>query len=265
MANKTNRYQLILERIFAEKYSEGATEVSFNRSDIESAAAEIGINLPKNLGDLIYSFRYRVSLPESIRSRTPEGSEWIIRPAGRGRYLLVSVPQVSVIPSPILAEVKLPDSTPGVINKYALSDEQSLLAKIRYNRLIDIFTSLTCYSLQNHLRTTVEGIGQVETDEIYVGIDRRGAHYIIPVQAKGGKEKVGIVQIEQDFAICAEKFPGLIPKPIAAQFIREDLIALFEFTRTAEGIRVAGEKHYHLVSPDDLTSEDLFEYQRVTS
>lgn len=30
--------------------------------------------------------------------------------------------------------VKVPDSTPGLIVKYALSDEQALLAKARYNR-----------------------------------------------------------------------------------------------------------------------------------
>ncbi len=65
-----------------------------------------------------------------------------------------------------------------------MNDEQALLAKIRYNRLIDIFTGITCYSLQNHLRTTVPNIGQVEIDEIYIGIDKRGAHYILPAQAK---------------------------------------------------------------------------------
>ena len=54
-----------------------------------------------------------------------------------------------------------------------MNDEQALLAKIRYNRLIDIFTGITCYSLQNHLRTTVPNIGQVEIDEIYIGIDKR--------------------------------------------------------------------------------------------
>ena len=41
-------------------------------------------------------------------------------------------------------------------------------------------------ALQNHLRTTVAGMGQVETDEIYVGVDRSGSHYVVPVQAKGG-------------------------------------------------------------------------------
>jgi len=142
-----------------------------------------------------------------------------------------------------------------------LGDEQSLLAKVRYNRLIDIFTGVTCYSLQNHLRTTVPNIGQVETDEIYIGIDRRGAHYIFPVQAKGKKDKLGVVQIEQDFALCADKFPSLICRPIAAQLMDDDLIALFEFEEGENGVRLSSEKHYRLVPSGGITSDDLDIYR----
>ncbi len=59
----------------------------------------------------------------------------------------------------MLSETKIPDSTPGIVMMYALSDEQALLARLRYNRLIDIFTAVTCYSLQNHLRTAVPNVG----------------------------------------------------------------------------------------------------------
>jgi hypothetical protein len=104
-------------------------------------------------------------------------------------------------------------------------------------------------------------MGQVETDEIYIGIDKRGAHYVIPVQAKGGTDKIGIVQIEQDLAVCETKFPGLICRSIAAQFMEEDLIALFECERTEDGIRVSTEKHYRLVDPDNLTAEELESYR----
>lgn len=51
-----------------------------------------------------------------------------------------------------------------------MSDEQALLAKVRYSRLVDIFLGIAAYSLQNHLRTSVVGIGQIEMDELYVGI-----------------------------------------------------------------------------------------------
>jgi hypothetical protein len=112
------------------------------------------------------------------------------------------------------------------------------------------------------LRTSVPHLGQVETDEIYIGLDRRGAHYVFPVQAKGGKDKLGIVQIEQDFALCKEKFSSLICRPIALQFVDENVIAMFEFEETDKGIGVSTERHYRLVSPEEMTERDLEEYRK---
>jgi hypothetical protein len=161
----------------------------------------------------------------------------------------------------MLIETKVPDSTPGVIEMYALSDEQALLAKLRYNRLIDIFTGVACYPLQSHLRTTVASVGQVETDEVYVGVDRKGVHYVFPIQAKGGDDRLSTVQVEQDITMCAEKFAGLVCRPIAAQFMAGKLIALFELAPTETGIAVASEKHYRLVPPDALSPEELRQYR----
>ena len=258
---RVNRYTQIIERIFLEHYQEGAQEVCFEREDIVRVANDLRIDLPKNLGDLIYSFRYRGTLPETVRNYAPAGREWIIRPAGRARYCFTARVLATIVPSQLLAETKIPDATPGIIGMYALNDEQALLAKLRYNRLVDIFTGVTCYSLQNHLRTTVPNIGQVETDEIYVGVDKRGAHYILPVQAKGGKDTLSIVQIEQDYALCANKFPQLICRPIAAQFVKDDLIALFAFETGTNGIAISTEKHYRLVPSANLTAADLENYR----
>ncbi len=258
---KKNRYSQIIEAIFFKGYREGDSKFSFKRSDINRAAEKLGVKLPKNLGDILYSFRYRAPLPKSISEKAPEGYEWIIRSTGRGRYCFVLSTMTHVIPSDLLVVTKILDATPGVINKYALNDEQALLAKLRYNRLIDIFTGLTCYSLQSHLRTTAPGVGQVETDEIYIGVDKRGAHYILPVQAKGRTDKMGVVQIEQDFAICEAKFPDLIHRPIAAQFMPNDAIAMFEFENTENGVAISSEKHYRLVPPADLSPEELKKYK----
>ncbi|MBI3153570.1 MAG: endonuclease [Chloroflexi bacterium] len=257
---ESNRYAKILEAIFSKRFKKGIAEIEFERSEFSKVADQLGIVLPKNLGDVLYSFRYRTNLPKSITSKAPKGFEWIIRPAGKGKYKLALARQSNIIPSSILAETKIPDATPGIISAYSMNDEQSLLAKLRYNRLIDIFTGVTCYSLQNHLRTTLRDGSQVETDEIYIGLDKRGAHYVMPVQAKGGKDRIGVVQIEQDFELCSMKFPRLICRPIAAQFIENNLIALFEFEQSKDGIKVASEKHYRLVKPDELSPEELESY-----
>ena len=227
MANGRNRYSALIEDIFNQHYHEGDKEVAFERDDLIRTAQKLEIKLPKNLGDILYSFRYRANLPPSICQRAPERLEWVIRPTGQAKYKFSLTSMPRIIPNTVLAETKIPNATPGIIEKYAFNDEQALLAKLRYNRLVDIFSGVTCYSLQNHLRTTVPDMGQVETDEIYVGIDQRGAQYVFPVQAKGGTDQLGIVQIEQDFALCAVKFPDLICRPIAAQFIEGNSIALF--------------------------------------
>lgn len=258
-----NRYSRLIERIFLTKYRSGAEKVEFERTDIERAAKILRIRLPKNLGDLIYSFRYRAALPEAIRRTAVVGSEWIIEPAGRGKYRFALGATAKISPNSALVETKIPDATPGVIARYALTDEQALLARLRYNRLVDIFAGVTCYSLQSHLRTTVVELGQVETDEVYIGVDRRGAHYVFPIQVKRGKDTLSAVQIRQDIAMCRTKWPSLICRPIAAQYMGEDFIAMFELEQTGDGeLKILTEKHYRLVSPDALSPEELESYRR---
>ncbi len=62
--------------------------------------------------------------------------------------------------------------------------------------------------------------------------------------------------------MCASKFPNLICRPVAAQFMREDLIALFEFERQASGIAVTTERHHRLVDPEEIDADDLETYKR---
>ena len=239
--------------------------MEFEREDIVAAASALNIPIPKNVGDVVYSFRYRAELPPDILAEAPEGKTWIIRPAGKSRYRFDLVNDVPLTPNENLAVTKVPDATPGIITRYAFSDEQAVLARVRYNRLIDIFLGIACYSLQNHLRTNVKELGQIEIDEIYVGINKRGVHYAIPVQAKGGNDRLNRIQIEQDMAFCLDKFPSLICRPIGAQLVEEDLIALFEFEEDGDDINIVSETHYRLVSPDAVTIEDLLKYQQRLS
>lgn len=256
-----NRYEQIIDRLFFGNYEPGSREVTFERDEIPAIAKKLKIKLPKNLGDVIYSFRYRVELPQKIAILAGKEEEWTIKPAGKGRYRFLLARKVRLLPNQNLARIKILEATPGIIARYALSDEQALLARLRYNRLIDTFLGITCYSLQNHLRTTAVDLGQLETDEVYIGLDRRGAHYVVPVQAKGGRDRMSVVQIEQDIAMCREKFAALVCRPVGAQFISDEVICLFEFDIGNEGVAVRNERHYQLVSPDRLSAEELKRYQ----
>lgn len=261
MANETNRYRALIERIFFDHYSAGATSLDFTRREIKGAAEKLRIVLPDNLGDVIYSFRFRTALPEAVVATQPDGREWVIELAGRARYRFSLVTVNRIVPRDDLVRIDIPDATPEIIGQYALDDEQALLAIVRYNRLIDTFLGLTTYSLQNHLRTTVKGMGQIEIDELYVGLDKRGCHFVIPVRAKGGRDQIGLVQTTQDIRFVEQKFPGIRCRAIAAQFMDDRTIALFELTLQEDEVRVVEERHYRLVPAKQLKPEAIRDYR----
>lgn len=126
----TSRYARIIESIFLKHYKRRARSIPFTREEIVKTARSLKIDLPKNLGDVVYSFRYRAPLPKTVRDKAPRGKEWIIRPAGKSKYCFVAIAKATIAPNRTLAVTKVPDSTPGVIAMYALSDEQALLAKL---------------------------------------------------------------------------------------------------------------------------------------
>ena len=246
------KYDDIISGIFFDRYEAGATSVRFERNDLATKAHQLEIAIPKNLGDIIYTYKYRKRLPQEIINTAPESFYWRIKNVGTAQYEFVLTQGSEFVEiDTMLATIKIPDGTPSIVKKYSISDEQALLAIVRYNRLIDIFLGVTCYSLQNHLRTTVTGIGQVETDEIYVGIDKAGQQYIIPVQAKGGTDKL---------ALCAEKYPELICRSIACQFVTRDIVAMFEFAIEEQRIVKVNERHYKIVEATEISGDDLRAY-----
>lgn len=260
-ARGANRYQVLIERIFFEHWTKPATQFEFERKEIEKFADELDIELPDNQGDLIYYFRFRSALPDKILATQRDGMEWIIEGAGKSRYRFRLSRVTRIAPNPNLVSIGIPDSTPEIIRAYALDDEQALLAIVRYNRLIDTFLGLTTYGLQNHLRTTVKGIGQIEIDELYIGLDKHGCHYAIPVQAKGGKDQIGVVQTGQDIAFATEKFPGVRCRPVAVQFMRNDIVAMFELTIDDGEVKVVEERHYKLLPADKLDQTAIKTYR----
>lgn len=227
----------------AEDYS-----LKFTRECMRKAATKREVDIPKNLGDVIYTFRYRRPLPQQIVDLAPEGKEWLIDGNGLGRYQARLIKLVRLTPNPELEVINVPDDTSPFHRRKDCDDEQFMLAKIRDSRLIAIFLGLTTWSRQNHLRTTVKGIGQIEIDEIYTAIDKHGVEYVVPVQAKGHNDKHSIVQTRQDIAYCQQNFPDHTCIPVSAQFMGNGTVALFRLNSEADDIQVEEELHYRLVT-----------------
>ena len=84
---------------------------------------------------------------------------------------------------------------------------------------------------------------------------------MIPVQAKGGKDHIGIVQTTQDIRFVDQRFPGMRCRAIAAQFMEDRVIALFELTLQDTEIRVAEERHYRLIPSEKLNRDAVRDYR----
>jgi len=104
-------------------------------------------------------------------------------------------------------------------------------------------------------------VGQIEIDELYIGLDKYGCHYVIPVQAKGGTDQISAVQTSQDIAWCSQKYPLLRCRAISAQFVTSDQIALFELKVESDTLKVVEERHYKLVPAGDLDANEIVSYR----
>lgn len=262
-----SRYDRIIEAIFFANRKKKASRVEFGREECVQASEKLGIPRIKNLGDIMYSYRFRRDLPQSIRDTAPRGCEWIILGTGVAHYEFRLAKKAKIEPAANRKCVKIPDATPEIVKMYMPSrDEQALLTRVRYNRVIDLFTGLTCYSVQNHLRTSVEDVGQIEVDEIYFGVSRSGAHFVLPCQAKSPGDKFGLAQVLQDMKLCAERYPIAICRPIAMQFRDEESFALLELDVEEKGDKLAlvvvDERHFRFVRKEDISDDELQKYVR---
>ena len=224
--------------------------VQFSMDDIREAIKEVARKKPnygeKNVADVRYQYTSgRRSLPKEIDRLGP----WMIMGTGKGSYAFVRVKEsLDVSISADLNEILIPDATPEIVVEYAGRDEQGLLAKLRYNRLLDIFLGITCYHLQNHWRTTVNKV-QREIDDLYVGIDVDGRQYVMPVEAKSRKDRVSKTQIVQMVEFAGQRYPRLIIRPIGIQEITDKDIVLILFTpgKSPDDIKIKEMRRYKLV------------------
>jgi hypothetical protein len=250
--NGWNKYRKILKKVFLDARAaakSGMDDVPFSSSDISTAQAALNLS-GGNPYDFKYNSKGRGGLDAAIVETAPVGMEWRIVSISKGNYVFRLSPAGSNIfelnsmkPVPIL------DCAPAIVERYALTDEQALLARIRYNSLIGIFSGKVVYSLQTHWTTSDPGgSGQIEVDEIYIGLGEDGRHFSIPVEAKrrGKSEKITSDQILSNYRLCLSKMPETNVLPLAAKQIDEHTVALLEFNveLTTETVSLKREIHY---------------------
>ncbi|MEK7678158.1 MAG: endonuclease [Verrucomicrobiota bacterium] len=245
-----NRDQ-VMQQVFEKNYVPGAAEVPFTMDQIREAivaVAKIRLGYKENnVADVRYQYTSgRRVLPESIKKLGP----WMIVGRGKAQYAFVKLatsPEIRIQDD--LLTVWLPNATPEIVLEYAGTDEQGLLAKVHYNRLLDLFLQITCYHLQNHWRTSIKNKGQCEIDDLYVGLNINGKQFVIPVEAKCANENLSKTQVVQIIDFARERYPKLIIRPVGVQEMKDGSLVLIEFAPAAH--------------PDEIKIKELRRYKLV--
>ena len=237
-------YDRVIILVFERLHTGHEDEVSlpFAKSDVERAISDLELKI-KNVPDIVYTYRSgRSLLPQAILTC----GNWAIEGAGKGKYAFVKLTRSPYMDIPTDVEIThILDATPQLVLKYQGTDEQGLLARIRYNRLVDTFTSLTTYHIQGHFRTTVSNVGQVEIDDLYIGIDTDGHGFVLPIEAKSGslKDQLGVVQITQMVKFTRQRFPDLTIRPIGVKIMPDESYMFLEFNNSDDPNLIATKRY----------------------
>ncbi|NPV70792.1 MAG: hypothetical protein HPY55_09130 [Firmicutes bacterium] len=222
------RYDEIMVDVFFKHYRPGLSYLRFTKDELAEASEKRGYTI-RNVPDIIYTYRVRRLLPEKIVAL----GHWAIEPCGRGQYAfrLLRNPPRFEIRFGDYEPVAILNAIPEVVEGLLRRDEQSLLTRVLYNRLVDIFTGLTCYHIENHYRSFVKDSGEVEVDAIYVGIDRKGTLHILPIEAKSQQdsEMIGRVQVSHMAKLARQDFSSMRRRVLAIKDLPDGTIAVVEF------------------------------------
>ena len=229
-SSHANKYDQLLAAIFKRKWNSSLAEVPFTKDEVMDAASELGLRL-KNLADVIYTYRSRRPMPKEILGT----GNWVIAARGSGLYAFVKIRGDTTVAIPdSLKTYSIPYAVPEIVAHNLARDEQGMLTIIRYNRLLDVFTGLACFHLQSHIRTQLSDHGQVEIDELYVGVDKDGQGFVLPVEAKEEGERLGLDKAVALTLFARARFPKLICRPIGIMRRALHLFDCVEFEPAGE-------------------------------
>jgi len=226
--NQSPDYDKVIREVFLRHYRKGATYLKFGKDELAEACGKHGITV-RDILDIIYTYRARRVLPARILAT----GHWAIEPAGRGAYAfrLLRNPPHFEIQFREYAPVDIYNAIPEVVEGLLQQDEQSLLTRVLYNRLVDIFTGLTCFHIQNHYRSFVAGMGEVELDALYVGVDKTGALFVLPIEAKNQAESemISRIQVSRMAKLVRQDFVDLRRRILAVKAVADGTIGVVEF------------------------------------
>jgi hypothetical protein len=233
--SKYDRIAVYLFRRLIDGMTTVPNELSFSQEDVRlamrQAVADGVIDAEvANVPDVKYTFDARRELPAEVEQCGP--ITWLQR--GKGLYKFrrtrrKNIIDFSQLPEPTV-EIAIDQTTP-FISALLGNDEQAVFTRVRNIDLLSTVLGFKAWPIQGHHRTSVS-YGQVEVDEVQAGIDRDGAHTIVPISGKGGQDKLSWSQALNLNTYAAEKppMPGLKVRSIGLWRDHLNTVWIIEFS-----------------------------------
>ena len=243
-----NKYDRLLASIFKTKWKTSLNEIPFSKDEVIDLAVKLNLRI-KNLADVIYTYRSRRQMPPEIQKT----GNWVIAAKGSGLYAFLKIVGETTVTIPESLKVyQITYAVPEIVAQNLARDEQGMLTIVRYNRILDVFSGLACFHLQSHIRTHIPKHGQVEIDELYVGVDKDGQGFVLPVEAKEQNERLGLDKAVALTLFARERFPKLICRPMGIVRRGVHLFDCIEFEPSDELSKVAvvEMRRYQLVAEE---------------
>src|SRR2546423_2980 len=107
-SSKGSVYGDAIRTVFFKGYVKGINRFIFNRRELLEAMRSRGLLMPKsseeeiakNIGDIVYTFRFRKAFPKEILETAPTGKMWILLGVGDARYEFRLITTPSLAPDP---------------------------------------------------------------------------------------------------------------------------------------------------------------------
>ena len=150
------------------------------------------------------------------------------------------------------------DVTPRAVLEHVIGADEVLLARVRHNKLIERLFECTAHSLHTNLTCRTSTFGEVTVGEVYHAVNKRGAEFVVAVQAKTTSPKFCPDQAKMNLVVCEKLFPDLTPHFVHVElehFSWGDVVVMYSLRHNKRGIQFDDEGHYRLVSSETVTSE----------
>jgi hypothetical protein len=252
--NNSRVYVPILVDIFQRKYQDGDEIVQFTLDEVRETAERLDMKI-RNPSDLVYRMKSRTKLPSEILDK----GFTIIKIVKKGVYQF-QLGESTIVDLTKENVIQIQDTTPVAVRRFLeekLSeiDEQGLLTIVHYCDLLSHFTGLKIYRLKSHVRKSVVNIGQVEVDEvdIGVGLDSLETPIIFPIEAKSASDPLNWTQIANQVNFSKQLFLNYVIRPIGIKVDYDSLLHIIEFTPEMEAnkIKIKNSATYNLILSEE--------------